>query len=185
MSLAARLMNRMKIGLANQNFVVESAPTPVLAPAPVTATGGGIKRVPKAKVVDASPEKPDEDYSAVAFAASYSPGTPIDKPAKKAKAVTKKPTAAATKKSAVPVTKKMASKKKASYDSDGDEDMFDGGDSDDDDSISGNTPVAPRAMPGRARKAIVYDAGDNSDDDDDDEGVFDDESEDDDESDFE
>ena len=188
MSLAARLMNRMKIGLANQNFVVESAPTPVLAPAPVTATGGGIKRVPKAKVVDASPEKPDEDYSAVAFAASYSPGTPIDKPAKKAKAVTKKPTAAATKKSAVPVTKKMASKKTASYDSDGDEDMFDGGDSDDDDSISGNTPVAPRVMPGRARKAIVYDAGDNSDDDDDDdddEGVFDDESEDDDESDFE
>jgi len=163
LSLAARLMNRMKIGLANQTFVVDAAP----APAPTKATGGGIKRAPKVKAatdVSSPPKKSEETYTAIDFAASYSPGTPVDKPAKKSKAVSKKPAAGETKKLVVPAAKKTVAKKKASCDSDEDE-IFDDNDSDDD-SVSGNTPVAPRAMPARARKPVVYDAGEDTDDDD-------------------
>ena len=164
LSLAARLMNRMKIGLANQTFVVDPVPAPV--PASVKATGGGVKRAPKAKMsaAVASPEKSEDAYSASDFAASYSPGTPADKPAKKIKAVAKKPAAVATKKLAPPAAKKTTTKKKAAYDSDEDDEMFDDNDSDDD-SVSGDTPVAPRAMPSRARKPIVYDAGGETEDD--------------------
>ena len=181
LSLAARLMNRMKIGLANQTFVVD--PAPVSAPAPAKTTGGGTKRPPKAKAASVtSPEKSPDIYSASAFAASYSPGTPADKPSKKVKAVSNKPTGAASKKSTAPATKKLPLKKKKTHDSDEEDALFD--DNDSEDSVSGDTPVAPRAMPARARKPVVYDAGNDTEDDENESDVFD-EDEDNDDSDFE
>ena len=167
LSLAQRLLNRMKI--ANEGLsVAPVAVIPAIAPVQESNTtmpvNKGIKRAPK----QAAKKESESDIS-------YSPGTPADKPAKKATKGTAahvmsiavndpdsplaKPTkkvVAATKPAAVKggASKKPAPKKKSSkYDSDEEEDDC-ASDASDDESVG--APLAPRALPARARKQIVY-----------------------------